>query len=104
MIDYWRFPRFLLGHFSWLGYLRRSGRLGRLFLLASVPAILHVIVSPSRQRLGDCCPFVPDLLLESIDQTILGLSPTPLLDIGSEVIAPSLATLLATSSWHALCD
>ena len=103
MISHWSFPRFLLGHCPWLG-CSRSALLGRMFLLASVPAILHVIVSSSRQGLGDCCPFVPQLLLEPINQTILGLRPTSLLDIGSEMVAPSFPTLLPAPSWHVFCD
>jgi hypothetical protein len=63
-----------------------------------VEVILDVIVCSSRKVLGDLSPLVAELLVSSDDDLIFLLSPLASLDVGIEMVVPSLSALLADSA------
>lgn len=50
---------------------------------------------PARQQLGDLGPLIAPLLVSVVYDAVLLLGPSCLLDVGVQVVVPSLATLLA---------
>lgn len=60
--------------------------------------ILDGVVSASVEVLGDLGPPVAEGLVGQEEQPLLVVAPVLLLDVGVEVVVPSLAALLADAS------
>lgn len=59
---------------------------------------------PARQQLGDLGPLVAPLLVSVVYDAVLLLGPRCLLDVGVQVVVPSLATLLAYPAFEVSRD
>lgn len=65
--------------------------------------ILDGVVSAAIQVLCDLCPSVPQGLVSEEEEPLLMVTPVLLLDIRIEVVVPSLAALLADTSYFPSC-
>lgn len=69
--------------------------LGEFLLHGGIPVILDRVVSASLEVLGDLCPAVTESLMSEEQQPLLLITPLLLLDVGIQMIVPTLSTLLA---------
>lgn len=69
-----------------------------------VPMVLDGVVRAAGQQLGDARPLVAVLAVCLVDDTVLLIRPGSLLDLGVEVIVPTLAALLADAALEVARD
>lgn len=74
-------------------------QLGESLLHGRVPMVFDGIISPSEQVLGDLSPPVADISMRQKKDPLFIVFPILFLDVGVEVIMPTLTTLLADPAW-----
>ena len=66
--------------------------------------VLYGIVSSSLQDLGDLCPLIAQSSVMKKQNPFFLCTPTDLLDLGIQMVMPSLSALLSYPPWQMLCN
>jgi hypothetical protein len=71
------------------------GHVVELPLHGAIPMVLNGVVSPAFEDLGDLSPLVLELSMHHEKDPLLFFAPSAFLDLGVQMVVPSLSALLA---------